>query len=233
VVLRLASPALAARIARQSARVAALETALVDALPGQEGAAADPGHAGDARARLDAAQAELERLQDRAAGLVVRAGCAGRVALGATGDLPGRWFRRGALIGQVVTAAPPTVRVAWPAADADAIAPDARASVRLASARETAWPASVARDGAGAIDRLPSAALSERHGGSIATDPADRDDLRPLQPVVLVDVTLAGTPAPRVGERAWVRFDAGLAPLAWQAADAVRRAVAQRFNPRF
>ena len=231
VVLRLANPALAARLARQSAHVAALETALVDALPGQDGAG--DGHAGDARAELDAAQAELDRLAERSAALVIRARCAGRVALGAVGDLRGRFFHRGALVGEVVTTGATTVRVAWPAADADAIDAATRASVRLASARGSAWPATIARDGAGAIRRLPSAALSDRHGGPIATDPADHDDLRPLQPVVLVDVTLAQAPTQRIGERAWVRFDAGLAPLAWQAFEAVRRELAQRFNPRF
>ena len=230
VVLRLADPALAAKLARQSARVAALETALVDA---QDAPPDADGHAGDARADLDAAQAELDRLNERAAALVVRAGCAGRVALGETGDLRGRFFHRGALIGQVVTDGATTVRVAWPAAEADAIGADTRASVRLASARDAAWPATIARDGAGAIHRLPSAALSDRHGGPIATDPADRDDLAPLQPVVLVDVTLARAATQRIGERAWVRFDDGFAPLAWQAFDAMRRAVVQRFNPRF
>ncbi len=252
VVLRMADPALAARVARQAAHVAALETTLVDALPGQDGvaAAAAPadGHAGDARAELDAAQAELARLNERAAGLVVRALCAGRVALGQPADLDGRFFHRGALIGQVLTNAAPLVRVAWPAADADLLGADRSAvSVRLASARDRAWPATVARDGAGAVRRLPSAALSDRHGGPIATDPADSDDLRPLQPVVLVDVRLparaataaagaeAAAPAvaQRIGERAWVRFDAGFAPLAWQALAALRRQAAQRFNPRF
>ena len=233
VVLRLANPALAAKLARQSAHVAALETALVDALPGQDGPPDADGHVGDARAELDAAQAELDRLEERSRALVVRARCAGRVALGATADLRGRFFHRGALIGQVVTDGATTVRVAWPAAEADAIGADTRASVRLASARDAAWPATIARDGAGAIHRLPSAALSDRHGGPIATDPADRDDLAPLQPVVLVDVTLAHAATQRIGERAWVRFDDGFAPLAWQAVDAARRAVAQRFNPRF
>jgi putative peptide zinc metalloprotease protein len=241
VVLRLANPALAAKIARQSAHVAALEAALIDAqLSGD--APAPEANAGDARAELAAAQAELDRLHERAAGLEVRAQAAGHVALGPVDDLPGRWFHRGALVGQVLTAAPPTVRMAWRQADLDALAPaqaPARpVTVRLAGSRDVARAAVVSRDGMGAVARLPSAALSERHGGPIATDPKDTDDLRPLEPVVLVDVRLAPTPREgaaaaadaRVGERAWVRLDEGFAPLAWQWAQDAQRAIARRIE---
>jgi len=243
VVLRLDNPALAAKIARQSARVAALEATLVDAQ--LAGAAPAPeANAGDARAELAAAQSELDRLRERAAGLVVRAQAAGRVALGPVDDLPGRFFHRGALVGQVLTAAPPTVRMAWRQADLDALAPvhaQARpVTVRLAGSPAVARAAVVARDGAGAVGRLPSAALSERHGGPIATDPKDADDLKPLEPVVLVDVrlssgqpdTVAESQAARLGERAWVRLDDGLAPLAWQWARDARRAIARRLEAR-
>ena len=81
---------------------------------------------------------------------------------------------------------------------------------------------------------LPSAALSQRHGGAIRTDPGD--DLKPLQPVVLLDVRLdapVGDGRRRLGERAWVRLEAGYAPLAVQALHALQRALMQRFNPQF
>jgi putative peptide zinc metalloprotease protein len=243
VVLRLANPALAAKIARQSAHVAALEATLIDAQLAEADTAPEA-NAGNARADLAAAQSELDRLHEREAGLVVRAQVAGRVALGPVDDLPGRFFHRGALLGQVLTDTPPTVRMAWRQADLDALGPvqaqAPAASVRLADAGAQAWPAVVARDGAGAVARLPSAALSERHGGPIATDPKDADDLKPLEPVVLVDVRLkpahsgmaAATPSTRLGERAWVRLDEGFAPLAWQWARAAQRALARRIEAR-
>jgi len=129
------------------------------------------------------------------------------------------------------------------------------AGVRLASAPGTLRQGTLVRDAGGATLQLPSAALSARHGGSIATDPQDPDDLRPLQPVVVLDLRLEAEPAAglgiagrvggstgermgerigeRIGERAWVRLDAGFAPLGVQAALALQQQVRQRFNPQF
>ena len=50
----------------------------------------------------------------------------------------------------------------------------------------------------------------------------------------MLDVQLGADAADslqRIGERAWVRFDAGAAPLVLQWADTLRRAVERRFNP--
>lgn len=232
-VVRLDNPALAATLQRQRARIAALEAEVFDAMPAV--AAAADARSGDARAALAAALAELARLHEREAALTLRAASAGRVALPAAADLPGQFVRRGQLLGQLLDAAPPVVRAAWPAARADELAAARGLSVRLAASPGTARAATLARDGGGAIDRLPSAALSARHGGEVATDPLDREDLKPLQPVVLLDVALAPGPLAdgRIGERAWVRLDHGASPLAWQALAWLRRTALQRFNPQF
>ena len=112
--------------------------------------------------------------------------------------------------------------------------------------------------GAGA--RLPSAALGERSGGPIPTDPADAEGLRPAQAVLLAEIQLepgsvvdsaawpasspgsartAGAPggrvgamaAERIGERVWVRFRHGWSPLARQAARSAQQLVLRHFNP--
>lgn len=234
LVLRLESPGLAASLARQQARVEALETELFQAWRDESSAAGNP------RAELAAARAALTRLQERQAALAVRSQTAGRVALPQAADLPGQFVHRGRLLGQVVGADAGTVRVALLEADASELQrarPDA--GVRLASTPATALRGTLLRDGGGATLRLPSAALSARHGGDILTDPAD--DLKPLQPVVVLDLRLSGGPrqpagaaAPeRLGERAWVRFDAGFSPLALQGARALQRQVQQRFNAQF
>lgn len=242
VVLRLANPALETRLARQSAQVAALEATLVDAQALRAATAtADSGDLGDARAKLAAAQADMQRLQERVGLLVVRARTAGRVALAPGDDLQGRYFHRGALVGELVTDAPATVRVAWAQADAATLfrlrTEQAPARVRLAASPAVDHAATLMGDGTGAVERLPSAALSDRHGGPVPTDPKDADDVRPVQPVVLVDVRLADDAQPpgstarrRLGERAWVRFDEGLAPLAWQGLTGLWREVAHRLD---
>ena len=235
LVLQLANPKLQSALARQVARVAALETELYQALP------AGDARAGDAQAELAAAQSEHERLVERVQALALRARVDGRVALPEAADLPRRFIAQGHLLGQVLTDQPTMVRVAVPESQASELrgAPSTL-SVRLAASPAVAHAASLVRDSVGAVLRLPSAALSARHGGDVQTDPRDADDLTPLHPVVLLDVRLAPVFAPggeriseRIGERAWIRFDAGLLPPAWQLARALRRQVLQRFNPQF
>jgi putative peptide zinc metalloprotease protein len=80
----------------------------------------------------------------------------------------------------------------------------------------------------------------------VSTDPRDPADLKPLQPVVMLDVRLDASAADqrlqasgqggigeRIGERAWVRFDDGFSPLVFQWARALRQQVLRRFNPQF
>lgn len=229
LVLQLANPSLGVALERQRARVEALEIELFNALPG------DAAAAGNTRAELAAAQAALDRLLERAAALEVRAQAAGRIALSQAADLSGQFVRRGRLLGQVLGGDAGIVRVALLESDASDLRHVQRtASIRLASAPAATHRGTLVRDGVGATMQLPSAALSARHGGDIQTDPAD--DLKPLQPVVLLDLRLdgwAGAGLERLGERAWVRFDAGLAPLALQAAQTLQRQVLRRFNPQF
>jgi putative peptide zinc metalloprotease protein len=231
VVLVLHNPALEAQWQRQRARVEALETELFQALPGT---GAGKGNAG---AELDAAQAELARLEERRAGLLLRARSDGIVALPAAADLAGQFVKRGQWLGQVLGPQPATARLALPEAEALSLQHAApRVSLRLASRPGERLAGTLLRHSDAANPQLPSAALSARHGGSIPTDPADDTDLRPLQPVVVVDVQLdaaASTGRRLIGERAWVRLDTGWAPLAVQAARAARRFVLSRFNAQF
>ncbi|HOB93532.1 MAG TPA: hypothetical protein PK306_05195 [Aquabacterium sp.] len=239
LVLTLDNPRLLAERQRQAARIAALDSELVQAM-GDDGA-----RRGDLGAERAAAQAALDRLDERIAGLQVRAGAAGRLALPEAADLPGRYQRQGSLVGQVLTGDRMTVRVALPEDQAGSLqAQHHGLRVRLAAAGAGDQPATLVRDSVGAVSRLPSAALGQAQGGQIATDPADSEGLRTLQPVVLLDVQLDAGPdagpddgpgaaaaAPRLGQRAWVRFDQGWQPLAGQLAQGLLRRVQRHFNP--
>jgi putative peptide zinc metalloprotease protein len=78
---------------------------------------------------------------------------------------------------------------------------------------------------------LPTAALGDRAGGPVATDPADQDGLRTLEPVFLFDVQLAATPLQRVGGRALVRFDHGARPVGVQWHRRLHQLLLKQFNP--
>ena len=160
------------------------------------------------------------------------AGADGVVALPHAADLPGRYVKQGAVLAQVLTGEPATVRVALPQTQAALIQSGTRSvGVRLAEARDETWPATLQPGAAGAVMRLPSAALGDAGGGSIVTDPADTTHLRTAEAIVLADVSLPGHAALRTGGRAWVRFDHGSSPLAMQAARSVQQLVLRHFNP--
>ena len=89
--------------------------------------------------------------------------------------------------------------------------------------------ASVQADTPAASRELPSAALGDRGGGPYLTDPRDENGRRLQESVFLVDLKLADDELKHVGERAWVRFDHGYAPLATQ----LYRRIAQVFLKQF
>ncbi|MDH3210400.1 MAG: hypothetical protein OEL91_08480, partial [Burkholderiaceae bacterium] len=67
-----------------------------------------------------------------------------------------------------------------------------------------------------ALRELPSAALGDRAGGTIVTDPTDPEGLRTLEPLFTFDLIVPQRALDRIGGRAWARFDHGSSPLAQQ-----------------
>jgi putative peptide zinc metalloprotease protein len=225
-LVQLHSPELPAQLQGLQGRIAALQSEQAMSLR------EDPARAMGAAHALRAATLEWDQLQQRLADLTVRAQTAGRVSIAHAADLPGRHVARGALLAHVITGESGIVRVAIPQERAALVAGHPGAvAVRRADARAAplAGRWSGTPSGGGAL--LPSAALGEAAGGRIATDPQDQQGLRPTQPVMLGEVQLDGAPAERLGERVLVRFDHGLAPLAWQAARALQQQLLRHFNP--
>jgi putative peptide zinc metalloprotease protein len=203
--------------------------------------ASKAGQAGDQAQRW---QVELQRVQEQISALQVRAHRAGRLVLPRTDDLPGRYLRRGELLGHVLNHEPTTVRVAVPDGDVAMLRDATRGvSVALAGPSTTMLTATLMRDSVGATKELPSAALSTDMGGHILTDPQDEHHTKALRPVVVMDVKVTGAShtamtatqgerrADWLGQRAWVRFDQGWAPLPWQAWRWVQRRAMVDFNP--
>lgn len=188
---------------------------------------------GQASSEAEQLQQQLSHLDEQIRALTVTAHQAGRLRWPQAQDLPGRYLRRGELVGHIVDGQAVVVRLALPQDKGHAVVQRTdRASVRLVGTWEHGHPAQLIRDSVGATRQLHSAALSDVMGGEIVTDPKDEQHLQTQRPVVVMDVrvpelAMAGAPGSsgpavdrsteaHMGQRAWVRLEHGLAPLAWQ-----------------
>jgi putative peptide zinc metalloprotease protein len=192
----------------------------------------DPGRAQNLEQDIVSVESELGRADERIGQLTVRAQLAGRLAMPRQVDLPGRFFRRGERIGYVLASEQIGVRAAVPEYEVDLMREATRRiTVRLADSPGELLAAERVREVPAATNELPSAALGDRGGGSYVTDPADKDALHTLEPLVLIDVKLPAMNLQRVGARAWVRFDHDAQPLAQQSYRRLRQLFLRHFNP--
>ena len=170
------------------------------------------------RDELASRSAKLADVQTRLAGLTVRATSAGRWVPRATTEQAGRYVKRGEVLGYVVSGASQVVRTAVPQEDMDLIRSGLRGvQVRLSQALRVPVDAQLKRQVPGGDFELVSSALGTSGGGEIAVDPAKPGGTRTLKRVFDVEITLAqSSPTAVFGDRAYVRFDLGQAPLGWQ-----------------
>jgi putative peptide zinc metalloprotease protein len=175
---------------------------------------------------------ELQRVEERLGNLAIRANMNGRLVMPRQADLIGSLARRGDTLGYVLVSEQIRVRAALSERDAALVRDSTRSiSVRLDDAPEKAIPAQLIRDVPAATHDLPSRALGDRGGGPYATDPADENGLRTIEPVILVDLKLPKAILQRVGGRAWVRYSHGATPIASQCYRLLRQLFLQHFNP--
>lgn len=184
---------------------------------------------GQAATEADQLQGQLNQLDEQIRALTVTAHQGGHLRWPQAMDLPGRYLKRGELVGHIVDGQAVVVRLALPQDKGQTMAHKTdRASVRLIGTWEPARQAQLLRDSVGATRQLHSAALSDAMGGDIVTDPKDEQHLQTQRPIVLMDVrvptltldsatgTAASATQARLGQRAWVRLEHGLSPLVWQ-----------------
>jgi putative peptide zinc metalloprotease protein len=170
------------------------------------------------KGELAARQARLDEAQRRVQALAVQAGAAGRWTPAAPTELPGRYVKRGEVLGYLVAGPSRLVRVAVPQEDMNLIAQRLQqVQVRLANQPDEAVAARLRRRVPGGEFDLVSPALGTSGGGDIAVDPAQQGGTRSLKRVFDLEVEL-DRPSSRAvfGDRAHVRFDLGAAPLGWQ-----------------
>jgi len=178
----------------------------------------EPVRAEPLRTELALRTARLADAERRLQALTVKSGAAGLWTPAAPTELAGRYVKRGEVVGFVVAGPSLLVRTAVPQEDMDLIRSRLRAvQVRLANDLPDAVPARVRRQVPGGEFDLVSPALGTSGGGEIAVDPSQSGGTRSLKRVFDVELALERPSRAAVfGDRAYVRFDLGLAPLGWQ-----------------
>jgi putative peptide zinc metalloprotease protein len=226
LLVTLSDPDLIAKHAAVQARLSALDIEYNQMLD------VNAGRAASIREEADATRDELKEMLRRLAALQVTSQVEGKLVMPKAQDLPGSYLARGAVIAHVLRSEDISVKVAVPQQDAGIIRTSTRAvAVSLADQPGRAMSAALTGEVPAATAILPTAALGDRSGGPVATDPADNQGTRTLEPVFLFDVRVTATPLQRVGGRVWVRFDHGASPLAIQWQRRLLQLFLKQFNP--
>jgi putative peptide zinc metalloprotease protein len=167
---------------------------------------------------------EVARYDLRIALLTLRADTSGTVALSRAADLAGAYLPKGKVIGHVIEPGKTVVRAVLTQSDIGLVRDQTtKIEVRLAEQNFETRPASIMSQTPMSTRELPSAALSDKGGGTFITDPSDENGLTVPLPVFVVDVQLNDDPLKRIGGRAWILFDHGSQPLALQWARSIRQ----------
>ena len=168
---------------------------------------------------LKAVRAQRAEAEHRVALLQARAGTSGVFAIADPADLPGRYFKRGDVIGYILPASGArVVRATVPQEDIDLVRDHLRRA-RIILSDHLDHPINVisVHEVPAGSDKLPSPALGSTGGGSTAVDPRDDHGTTALNRVFQFDLKLA---APVMhagfGGRAYVRFDHDWEPLGEQ-----------------
>jgi putative peptide zinc metalloprotease protein len=174
----------------------------------------------------------LKDAKEREGELTVRSPGNGVFIVPEPQDLPGRFAKRGELLGYVLTRSSVTARVVVYQADVDLVRNQTRdIRVRLPENIPETVPAAILREVPAATDQLPGRALAQEGGGKIAIDPRDRFGIKAFQKLFLFDIELPNFKGLyNVGGRLYVRFDHGYEPLAYRWYREIRQLFLRRFN---
>ena len=220
--------ALEAQLRQGEARVAELEASYAAQF------VLDRAKAGMVREQLESERAGLERIRELVDGLTVRAGAAGTFIAPRASDMPGRYYRKGELLGYVIDNSRPLARVvvAQDAIDIVRLARN-RVKVRYVHRPDIVAEGRIVRHVPAGDEYLPSRALAMDGGGQIATDPRDQGGVKAMERLFQIDIELTGDDADArgfFGERVYVRFDHQMEPLGLQWYRAIRLIFLSHFH---
>jgi putative peptide zinc metalloprotease protein len=174
----------------------------------------------------------LQRALERRADLTVHSRAEGYFVLPQAEDLYGRFVRKGQQIGHIVERDKITVRTIVSQQDIELVRGGGKeVQVRLIEHRARIDHGMITRAVPAASDQLPSPALGSQGGGQLALDPSDREGRRVIQRFFQVDVELpAEERRVHIGGRAYIRFDHGWEPIAYQWYRNARQLFLSRLN---
>jgi putative peptide zinc metalloprotease protein len=192
----------------------------------------DAGAANMLREQIKHTEGQLALSRRHLADLDVPAPKGGEFLVMSEGDLPGRFVRKGEVIGYVVGDDDPIVCVVVAQTDVDPVRRSTvRIDVRLADHIEQALPASVLREVPAALAEIPHLALSTTGGGPVVLDPSKTDHPQPLETLFHFDLRVAGlVDRSRLGGRAYVRFEHAPEPIAFRLVRAARQLFLRQFG---
>lgn len=176
--------------------------------------------------------AELKRVNEQINALEIRSQVQGKLVMPHQDDLLGTFVKQGALLAYVLNSNIIKIRAAIPE-PAAALVRDhlTGVKVRTADHPDKVIIAEMSMDTPAVTRTLPSAAMGDHGGGQYATDPADKEGLTTVEPIVLIDLNLPDTSLERVGARASVRFEHGYASITEQLYRHFRQLFLRYFNP--
>jgi putative peptide zinc metalloprotease protein len=184
------------------------------------------------RQEIGLKESNLSREQQRADALNVRSAVAGIFLSPAVQDLPGRYAKRGDVLGYVIFQQSRIARVVVTQDDIDLVRNKLnKVEIKLANRPSVSYQARIVREVPAASENLPSKALTEAGGGRFAADPRDSNQVKTLQRTFQFDLELPPEAAnTNFGSRILIRFDHGFEPLAHQFYRRLRQLFLSRFE---
>lgn len=225
-VLASHDPELGARLRAQEAKLAEVQ-ARHDAAWGTK-----PAQAAQLEEQIQREQAAVDRLRDQFTRLTLRSQAHGTLLLDRANDLPGRYLKKGEIVGYVVGEHVPLVRVVVPQDVVDRVRlARPNVEIKLAGDSSVTWMATVLREVPAAGKELPSPALGQRGGGEIVLDPNDKDGMKTLQSLFEFELELPkAAPARFLGSRVLARFEHEPAPVGIRGWHLVRQLFLSQFH---
>ena len=188
--------------------------------------------AGIVKEELQVAESELRYLLNKSGSMTINAFKDGTVLLLEADDLPGRFVRKGDLLGFILNNETPTVRMAVSQDHIGQLRQNVvDIKVRFASKPHQDFSARILRQSPKATNQLPSAALATMGGGKFVVPPDQVNQLTANEKVFLVDLQpdFNGAQVP-LGTRAYVRVNHGGEALASQWYRRLRQVFLRQLN---